>query len=288
MAIHQTEFVYEPFAGTDEYRAVNTDIVQGWLESMAQKGSKEIERLLDIATGIGTMVHIFVENLPKHWNTPTVICLDQSRDALEQAKLNLESKVRELELIHCPAEEMTLPDESVDVALWGNGIHYLEADSQERVLASVKRALRKGGWLFFNSAFYAESRPPETIPFYRAQVRRAVEYLKSKGISREQMDGRPSASNFLSRDHYETLLQKVGFKVEEVKESAVRIRRLAMEHISGFQQYAAGALHGYNPHAATEAMRLAVAPAMERHGQPDEDGVLAIKRNWLAVSARVV
>ena len=115
-----------------------------------------------------------------------------------------------------------------------------------------------------------------------------MEYLKSKGISREQMDGRPSASNFLSRDHYETLLQKVGFKVEEVKESAVRIRRLAMEHISGFQQYAAGALHGYNPHAATEAMRLAVAPAMERHGQPDEDGILAIKRNWLAVSARVL
>ena len=146
MAIHQTEFVYEPFAGTDEYRAVNTDIVQGWLESMAQKGSKEIERLLDIATGIGTMVHIFVENLPKHWNTPTVICLDQSRDALEQAKLNLESKVRELELIHCPAEEMTLPDESVDVALWGNGIHYLEADSQERVLASVKTGAEEG-WM---------------------------------------------------------------------------------------------------------------------------------------------
>ncbi len=286
MAIHQTEFVYEPFADTEEYREVNTDIVQGWIESMVQKSGKEIDRLLDIATGIGTMVHIFVENLPKHWQTPTVICVDQSRDALEQAKLNLDSKVGDLELIHCRAEEMTLPDESVDVALWGNGIHYLEAESQERVLLSVKRALRKGGWLLFNSAFYAESRPPETIPFYRAQVRRAVEYLKSKGIRREQMDGRPSASNFLSRDHYETLLQKVGFKVEEVKESAVRIRTLAMEHISGFQQYAAGALHGYNPHAATEAMRLAVAPAMERHGQPDENGVLAIKRNWLAVSAR--
>ena len=286
MAIHQTEFVYEPFADTEEYREVNTDIVQGWMESMVQKGGKEIDRLLDIATGIGTMVHIFVENLPKHWQTPTVICLDQSRDALEQAKLNLESKVAHLELIHCQAEEMTLPDESVDVALWGNGIHYLEAESQERVLIALKRALRKGGWLLFNSAFYAESRPPETIPFYRAQVRRAVEYLKSKGIRREQMDGRPSASNFLSRDHYETLLQKVGFKVEEVKESAVRIRTLAMEHISGFQQYAAGALHGYNPHAATEAMRLAVAPAMERHGQPDEHGVLSIKRNWLAVSAR--
>ena len=286
MAIHQTEFVYEPFADTEEYREVNTDIVQGWMESMVQKGGKEIDRLLDIATGIGTMVHIFMENLPKHWQTPTVICLDQSRDALEQAKLNLESKVRGLELIHCQAEDMTLPDESVDVALWGNGIHYLEAESQERVLISLKRALRKGGWLLFNTAFYAESRPPETIPFYRAQVRRAVEYLKSKGIRREQMDGRPSASNFLSRDHYETLLQKVGFKVEEVKESAVRIRTLAMEHISGFQQYAAGALHGYNPHAATEAMRLAVAPAMERYGQPDEHGVLAIKRNWLAVSAR--
>ena len=61
MAIHQTEFVYEPFADTEEYRDVNTDIVRGWIDSMVEKGNKEIDRLLDIATGIGTMVHIFVE-----------------------------------------------------------------------------------------------------------------------------------------------------------------------------------------------------------------------------------
>ena len=288
MTLTDTEFVFEPFASTTEYRTVNTTIVRDWIDTMVQMGSRGVERLLDIATGVGTMVQLFLDNLPKQWKQPVVLCLDKSKEALEQAKASLGPAVAKLELVHASAEEMELPDDSVDVVVWGNGIHYLSVEAQERALQAIKKVLKVGGWFFFNSAFYAEARPPETLPFYHAQVRRAVKYLRDWGVSRERGEGRPEASNFLPREQYEKLLQRVGFKVEGVKEVAAHLRRTAWENISGFQQYAAGALHGYRPDVAAEAMKQAVGPALEEHGFRDRRGDLGIPRNWLAVSARAL
>jgi ubiquinone/menaquinone biosynthesis C-methylase UbiE len=286
--IRQEKYVFEPFADTAEYRAVNGEIVRGWLEMMMQSGTTRIGDLLDIATGVGTMVELFLMYLPKGWNQPTVVCLDKSTEALEQARdrlmPNLEGRIR---LLHSSAEELHLPDNSQDVVVWGNGIHYLDAEKQEKALGSVKRILKSGGWLFFNSAFYAESRAPETLIFYRAQVRKAVQYLRALGVRRERKEARPKASNFLPLSHYENLVEQVGFKVEEVREVGARLCSTTMEHISNFQQYAAGALHGYRAEAAAEAMREAVALALEKHGERDEQGKRFISRNWLAVSARV-
>jgi ubiquinone/menaquinone biosynthesis C-methylase UbiE len=217
-----------------------------------------------------------------------VVCLDRAKEALYQTKLNLKGKTSKLELIHSRVQDMNLPENSIDLALWGNSIHYLDAEEQEEALTKVRHALKKGGWLFFNSAFYAESRPQETIVFYRAQVRRAVEYLKSKGIDRDRMDARPAASNFFSKEYYEDLVKKVGFSLVDVREKVVRLSGVAMEHISAFQEYAAGALHGYNPPDAAEAMKLSVASAMEQYGEPDNNGILAVRRRWLAISAQVI
>ena len=286
MTVQTTEFLYEPFAETAEYRTVNGTIVRAWIDSMVEKGSKEVGRLLDIATGVGTMVQIFLENLPKQWKQPTVLCLDQSQEALQQAKASLESQVENLELVLSRAEELKLPANSVDVAIWGNGIHYLASEAQEKALQAIKKVLKKGGWLCFNSAFYAESRPPETLPFYRAQIKHAVEYLHTRGLGRDRSEARPVASAFLPKVHYEDLLPKVGFKIEEVREVAMRVKKTAWEHISSFQQYAAGALHGYRADVAAEAMRESVLPALEEHGSRDEHGNLSIPRNWLAISAR--
>lgn len=286
MTVQTTEFLYEPFAETAEYRTVNGTIVREWIDSMVEKGSKEVGHLLDIATGVGTMVQIFLENLPKHWKQPTVLCLDQSQEALQQAKASLESQVENLEMLLSKAEDLNLPANSVDVAMWGNGIHYLASEAQEKAVRAIKKVLKKGGWLCFNSAFYAESRPPETLPFYRAQVKHAVEYLHARGLGRDRSESRPVASAFLPKVHYEDLLHKAGFKIEEVKEVAMGVKRTAWEHISSFQQYAAGALHGYRADVAAEAMRESVLPALEEHGSRDDDGNLAISRNWLAISAR--
>lgn len=286
MTVKTTEFLFEPFAETAEYRTVNGTIIRAWIESMVGKGTKEVGRLLDIATGVGTMVQLFLENLPKQWKQPAVLCLDQSEEALRLAKASLETKVENLELVLSRAEDLKLPANSVDVAIWGNGIHYLAFEDQEKALRAIKKALKKGGWLCFNTAFYAESRPPETLPFYRAQIKHAVEYLHVRGFGRDRSEARPVASAFLPKVHYEELLTRVGFKIEEVREVAIRVKKVAWEHISSFQHYAAGALHGYRADIAAEAMRKSVLPALEEHGSRDEHGDLSIPRNWLAISAR--
>ncbi len=279
-------YVYEPFADTEDYNRVNEAIIRKWIQQIVDAGTKPINRFLDLATGVGTMVQIVLDNLPKHWKQPAVTCVDASEEALEQTKRRLSPRVENLELVHSTIEDMGIEESSVDIAMWGNGIHYLDHDSQERALHNVRRSLKPGGWFFFNSAFYAESRPPESLPFYKAQIANAVRKLKELGITREKKE-RPNASSFESQSYYQQLLQQVGFAVRDLRAEAARLYKSAWENISGFSQYAAGALHGYQPDVAAKVLREAVGPCLERHGIPDENNALYIPRNWLAAAAQV-
>lgn len=280
------EYVYEPFADTEEYRQVNEAIIQRWIQTLLDAGTKQIDRLMDLATGVGTMVQIFLDNLPEHWKQPQVICVDASAEALDQAKKRLSPRVQDIEFVHSNVEDMDVDENSVDVAMWGNGIHYLSPEAQEQALSNIRRALKPSGWFFFNSAFTAESRPPESLPFYKAQIANAVRTLKELGATREKK-GRPNAGNFQDRGYYQRLLQNVGFAVQDLRKEAARLYNSAWENISGFSQYAAGALHGYQPEIAAKALREAVTPSLEKHGVRDENNKLYIPRDWLAAAARV-
>ena len=278
------KYDYEPFADTEEYREVNEACINGWIEIMRRKGLGSIEAILDIATGAGTMVQIVFDQLPASWKKAAVLCLDQSAEALKLAQSKLERTVEKLKMVHSSVEDMEIPDASIDVAVWGNGIHYLSEKEQLDSVKRIKKALKPGGLFFFNTAFYEEARPAETLPFYRTQVKNAVQYLKDRGISRLRDDTRTEASKFLPRSYYEQLVKEAGFKLVEVKEYAVDMRREAWEYISSFQQYAAGALRGYPVDEAVQAMKEAVQPALEQHGNRDSEGNLFITRKWLAVS----
>lgn len=281
-----SEYMYEPFADSEEYKQVNDAIIRRWIRLVADAGTAQIDRLLDLATGVGTMVDVFLKNLPTGWKEPQVICVDQSAEALEQAERRLKNKVEELQLEQGLIEALDLPENSVDVAMWGNGIHYLNEEAQFNALTSVRRVLKPGGWFFFNSAFYAGSRPEETLPFYRAQIGKAVRRLKALGVRRDVKEGRVEASHFLDQAHYQNLLEQTGFAVQEMKKVAARLYKSAWESISGFSQYAAGALHGYPVDAAAEVLSEAVGPSLEEHGMRDDQGRLYIPRNWLSATAR--
>ena len=281
------KYDYEPFADTEEYRQVNGDCIYSWVELMKKKGTNSIDAILDIATGAGTMVQIVFDYLPESWRKAAVMCLDQSGEALKIAQSKLEKTVERLKLVHSSVEDMTLDDSSIDFAVWGNGIHYLSEQDQLDSVKRIKQALKPGGFFFFNTAFYEEARPAETLPFYRTQVKTAVQYLRERGVSRLRDDSRTEASKFLPKSHYEELVQQSGFKLVEVKEFAVDMKREAWEYISSFQQYAAGALRGYPVDEAVRAMREAVQPALEQHGERDSDGNLYITRKWLAISSQV-
>jgi ubiquinone/menaquinone biosynthesis C-methylase UbiE len=281
------KYDYEPFADTEEYRQVNGYCIDSWVELMKRKGTDGIDAILDVATGAGTMVQIVFDYLPESWRKAAVMCLDQSGEALKLAQSKLEKTVDRLKLVHSSVEDMTLADNSIDIAVWGNGIHYLSEQDQLDSVKRIKIALKPGGFFFFNTAFYEEARPLETLPFYRTQVKTAVQYLRDRGVNRLKDDSRTEASKFLPRAYYEELVQQSGFKLVEAKEFAVDMKREAWEYISSFQQYAAGALRGHPVDEAVRAMREAVQPALELHGERDSDGNLYITRKWLAISSQV-
>ncbi len=281
------EYDFEPFAKTKDYLKVNRKIVKRWTETMFKKNEGDIDRILDIATGTGTMVELLFSFLPSKFNRTNVICLDKSAEALDSAERNLLGKVQNLELIQAPIEDAKLSPRSVDIAIWGNGIHYLSEEGQKNSIRNISRVLKPNGWFFFNTSFYDGARPTETLPFYRAQVKKAVEYLRSRDIRRDKKDSRPEASKFHTKLYYEELLALANFKIIESKEFSVDLYKRSWEQISSFGQYAAGALHGYKISDAAIAMKKAVKHALEHHGQHDGLNGRYIRRNWLAISARV-
>jgi len=279
-------YIYEPFAQTKEYITINETIVRRWVDAMIEAGSRQMERILDLATGVGTMVQLFLENLPGQARPVEVVCVDQNGQALKQAEHNLSGQVKSLKMIQSPLQELSLEPDSADVAIWGNGVHYLNENDQREAFSRIRRVLRPGGWFFFNSAFYEESRPESTLGFYRSQVARAVRSLRERGITRDKTEAHPESANFLPLSHYRDLLQQAGFKVEEMKKFVARLYQFAWEKISGFSQYAAGALHGYPAEDAARALQEAVAPSLEEYGVRDEKNELYIPRNWLSAIAR--
>jgi ubiquinone/menaquinone biosynthesis C-methylase UbiE len=282
----ETKYVYEPFADTEEYQNINRRIVREWIDALVAAGYRGINSLLDLGSGVGTMVQLFLENLPRGWSQPDVVCVDMSGEALEQARRRLAPRVSHLEVIASPVEELELT-RTFDIAMWGNGIHYLNESNLTLAMRKIRGALSEGGWFFFNSAFTEESRPPETMPFYRAQVGKAIRYLKSIGARREKQESAPQSSRFLPVAHYEAALRDVGFAVQAMRSSVIGLYQTAWEHISGFAQYAAGALHGYRGDVAAEAMKQAVGPAIEEYGQRDEQNRPFVPRGWVSGIARL-
>lgn len=281
------QYNFEPFAKTAEYRAVNRRIIVSWIAAMVGSGTERVGRLLDIATGIGTMVRIFLEELPSEWDQPGVICLDKSDEALQVAKAKLNSVVNSLSSVHSPIQDMSLTEEKVNVVLWGNGIHNLSEEDQQKSVKRIAQSLDTDGWFFFNTAFYEGSRPEGTKSFYRFQVKKAVEFLKEKGIQRKRKKEKAEAAKFHPQAHYRELVEKAGLELHDMEELAAPLYREAWEYISGFKNYALGALHGYPVREAQDALEKAVSPAIQKYGIDDGTGELYIPRKWLRVSSRL-
>ncbi len=278
---------FEPFANAVEYINVNAQIVSRWFETMRQRSERQFERLLDLASGAGTMVQLMLDSLPKDWHKPLITCVDRSIDALEITRQRLMPKITEkIECLCSNVEQLNVTKHSTDVVTFGNGIHYLDPEKQNQVLCRVRDSLKPGGWFLFNTAFYREARPEWTLPFYQKKVRLALKKLREKSVPREKDERRPTAADFLPREHYEKLVTDNGFELSDVVEVEAQLGQKAWEMISGYSQYAAGALHGFPIDEAATALQEAIAPAIEEHGRTDKNGNRYISRNWLAVAAR--
>lgn len=280
------EYGYEAFAGTEEYLKVNQAIVSKWVTRVRDTKQRRMERVLDLATGVGTMIKLLLSALSGKERPREIVCVDISERALCLAEQNLKGLVGSLKLVHAPLQNLNLEAESIDAVIWGNGVHYLDAEEQLMVCRNVRRSVRENGWFFLNSAFYEEARPPHTLAFYRSQIAAAVRQLRSRGITRDRNRPHPDSANYLPLAHYRRLLERAGFQVQQLEQIEARIYRSSLEKISGFSQYASGALHGYPAEAAAVAMKEAVASSLEQYGMLDLQNAPYIPRYWLSAIAR--
>ncbi len=279
---------FEPFADVVDYLNVNTNIMQRWFETMREKSTRRIEKLVDLATGVGTMVGLFFESLPAEWRKPIVTCVDRSVEALQLAQQRLAPLLsHKLEYVCSAVEQFNMKPTYADVVTFGNGIHYLDPEKQQQVIERVRETLKPGGWFLFNTAFYKEARPEWTLAFYQKKVKLAVQTLMENGVARVKSERRPTSADFLPRQHYENLVTENGFELTDVAEFEGRLGQKAWEAISGYSEYASGALHGYPLEQAAAALQAAIRPAIAECGRTDENGKLYISRNWLALAARI-
>lgn len=104
------------------------------------------EVLLDLGCGVGLDLWFYAQ---KAGASSRLYGLDFSSSMIAAARANLEAAgVRNVTLFQSPAEEIPLPDESVDVVT-SNGIYNLSPD-KSAIMSQVHRVLRPGGRTIFS------------------------------------------------------------------------------------------------------------------------------------------
>lgn len=112
------------------------------------------KRVLDVACGEG----YGAEYLSLH--AQNVIGIDNDPEIVAHARKQYAQR-RNLEFRVGQCEELSLPENSVDVVVSFETLEHLDAEGQDRFLVGVKRSLAKGGLLILSSPereVYAESR----------------------------------------------------------------------------------------------------------------------------------
>lgn len=90
-----------------------------------------------------------------------VICLDFSQEMLSKARSSADAAgSRNMEFHLADAEEIPLPDSSIDIAL-ANGIFNLNPD-REKVFAELYRVIKPGGSVYASELVYREPQQEKT------------------------------------------------------------------------------------------------------------------------------
>jgi len=274
-----------PFSRAPEYIEVNRICAESWANHIQASGL-QVNSVLDIATGVGTMANLFMRELWRVEFNPTLTCLDNSKWALELARQSLLIDLKRVVFTNADITETELP-QKFDVIIWANGVHYLYPDEQEKALSKIKSALNLGGFFCFNTAFHTEAIAPETRPFYSTKVKKAAETLKET-LRLERVRGikKKAAAIPQSKDHYVKLPQSAGMRVVEVQEHVVRGSLFFWQAIGSFHDYAEGALSGYPVADAVQALIESTEIAFNEHASCGESGERFIERRWLSVIAQ--
>ncbi len=95
--------------------------------------------ILDLASGTGDLVRLFLESCPR----ATVIMTDINATMLGVGKKKLAQQGFDPDMVLCNAERLPFPNQSFDVVSIGFGLR--NVTHKEKTLAEMRRVLRPGG-----------------------------------------------------------------------------------------------------------------------------------------------
>jgi len=266
MACHteaeEERFSFTPFTRHPFFIEVNRWIVERVI-------SPSRRTIVDLGCGPGAVTQLIVDRLSQ-CGEGRVIGIDPSASALEKARRAIRSRVAEF--VQGSAEWLSRLVPSADAVIFCNAIHLVP--DKAKVIAEIRKVLKRGGVLAFNTTFFNGAYVEGTTGFWRRWVVRAVQVLREHGIA-VQHEGKATARSFLSADEYATLCEQEGFSPPTVELVRVEMTPESLEDIGHFSLFIEGALPGVPLEQGAEALREGLRRAL------DETGFTTVPRNWL-------
>ena len=269
-AADDEKFSFTPFTRHPFFTHVNKWI----LERVICPGRQVI---VDLGCGPGAVTELILERVHGQQPPPRVIGVDPSPSALAKARAAISSKLAEF--VQGSAEWLSKLVKSADAVVFLNAIHLMPDKPQ--VLKEIRRVLKPGGVLAFNSTFFNGAYVEGTSGFWRRWIVRSVQALREKGIEVKH-NGHAAAMEWYSADQYTAALKEAGFRPTTVELLRIDMTREALIDIGRFSLFIEGALPGVPLEEGAKALEVGLERTM------NELKVESVPRHWLEVVAEAV
>lgn len=263
-------FSFAPFTRHPFFTQVNRWIV----EQVIRPGRQVI---VDLGCGPGAVTELILERVSGIEPAPRVIGVDPSPSAIAKARAAISSRLAEF--IEGSAELLSRLVPPADAVVFLNAIHLVQ--DKRQVLGEIRRTLKPGGVLGFNSTFFAGAYVEGTSGFWRRWVVRAVQVLREKGIA-VRREGHAAAMQWLSADDYAKACLAAGLRPKKVELVKVEMTPESLADIAHFSLFIEGALPGVPLEEGSAALLTGLDRTL------DELKVPSVPRNWLEVVAEAV
>ncbi|HUK55196.1 MAG TPA: class I SAM-dependent methyltransferase [Nitrospiria bacterium] len=280
---------YEPYSDEPEYLEAN----RAFINTLPIESCSDI---LDLACGTGILSVMMLQAHPKL----RIVQSDLSHESLllTRSRLNRSGFLnrepfdfgRSFGLVEASADTLPIRDSRFDAVVMGNAIHILP--DTDLLLREIRRVLRPGGLLAFNSSFYAGTFSPGTEKFYHQWMIEALRFIKNRdeelkrngreGIRRVR--GRVAAAfskQWPTLTEWCERLGKNGFRIRSHYERTVMMDQRSFETVGAYAGLACVLLSGYPVTLACEALQAASGPALAAVNMK------SVPRLWLEVAALV-
>lgn len=260
-------FGFSRFASHPFFEEVNRWLV----ERVATLGS----RFVDLACGPGAVTELILQTMRER-SRGLVYAVDPSLSELDRARRRITSSL--VQFIHGSAENLSRLVPQVDAVVFCNAIHLIRDKSQ--VLDEIRKVLRSGGMLAFNTTFFRGCYPPGTERFYRYWILRAAQYVRERGVSVLRSD-KTETLQWVTPEQYGALVSQAGFVEPSWRLQEVTLSPESLEDIGQFSLFVQGALPQVPLELGADALAQAVRKAMV-----DAKIQGGVPRFWLQFTAR--